>query len=669
MTSIYNFKTITVVPSYKDFMDIVLSKTQRKTPTVVHKGYHISRIRQFYMRKVKYTQKTINEKLSHMLQEFPRMDDIHPFYGDLMHVLYDRDHYKVALGQVGAVRHMVDNIGRDYVRLLKYGDSLYRCKQLKRAALGRMATACKKLNSALAYLEKVRQHMARLPSIDPNSRTLLITGFPNVGKSSFMNKVTRADVEVQPYAFTTKSLFVGHTDYQYTTWQVIDTPGILDHSLEERNVIEMQAITALAHLRACILFFMDLSGQCGYSIEQQVSLMRSITPLFTGKPVVVVLNKSDVCTIDDVSQKEQELVMKSIEETGAKWITTSTLTDVGVGDLKKLACDILLAHRSEQKEGSGRYQAIQNRLYCAAPNKRDNIDRPSFIPETVLEEQSRDEPPTTRRKTERDYEWENGGAGRYEGSSRKTWDLENPEWVDDIIPDFMDGHNIADNIDPEIYQRLIEIEAEEEGRLEELEMEEAKKKETFEIQPSTREAVKFIKDKVNVLKMERAMKNPAIRRTRKQAEAVTRFNRRTGSQDGRASSAGLTSKSSSQEEREASLKSITRKRSRSTGVRSASAAAQEAVIRDRSGSAHVSTKSTRSLSGRSSSRDRSMSVARGEGYVDVNQKLHAVKLSKVVSRPRAREARKGEGDHHVPNLRPQHLFTGKVKSTKTRDRR
>lgn len=52
--------------------------------------------------------------------------------------------------------------------------------------------------------------------------------------------MTRADVDVQPYAFTTKSLFIGHTDYKYLRWQVIDTPGILDRPLEERNTIEMQ---------------------------------------------------------------------------------------------------------------------------------------------------------------------------------------------------------------------------------------------------------------------------------------------------------------------------------------------------------------------------------------------------------------------------------------------
>ncbi|KAJ1853734.1 Nucleolar GTP-binding protein 1, partial [Coemansia sp. RSA 638] len=233
MTSIYNFKRIAPVPDATDFLDIVLSKTQRKTPTVVHPGYKITRIRQFYMRKVKFTQDTFDEKLRQILEEFPVLDNVHPFYADLMNVLYDKDHYKLALGQINTARHLIDAVAKDYVRLLKFGDSLYRCKQLKRASLGRMATIMKRQKDSLSYLEQVRQHLARLPSIDPNTRTLIVCGFPNVGKSSFMNKVTRADVDVQPYAFTTKSLFVGHMDYKYLRWQVIDTPGILDHPLEE----------------------------------------------------------------------------------------------------------------------------------------------------------------------------------------------------------------------------------------------------------------------------------------------------------------------------------------------------------------------------------------------------------------------------------------------------
>ena len=109
-------------------------------------------------------------------------------------------------------------MAKDYLKMLKYGDSLFRCKSLKRAALGRMCTVMRRQGPTLAYLEEVRKHLARLPSIDPATRTLLVCGYPNVGKSSFMNKVTRADVEVQPYAFTTKSLFVGHCDFAYQRW-------------------------------------------------------------------------------------------------------------------------------------------------------------------------------------------------------------------------------------------------------------------------------------------------------------------------------------------------------------------------------------------------------------------------------------------------------------------
>lgn len=70
----YNFKKIQVVPSGNDFLDIVLSKTQRKTPTVVHKGYAISRIRSFYMRKVKFTQESFDEKLQQILTDFPKLE-------------------------------------------------------------------------------------------------------------------------------------------------------------------------------------------------------------------------------------------------------------------------------------------------------------------------------------------------------------------------------------------------------------------------------------------------------------------------------------------------------------------------------------------------------------------------------------------------------------------
>ncbi|CRK23023.1 hypothetical protein BN1708_013588 [Verticillium longisporum] len=227
------WKDIPVIPNYSQMTDIILSSTQRKLPTQIRAGFKISRIRGFYTRKVKFTQETCSDKLGQIIESFPRLNDIHPFHRDLMNTLYDADHLKIALGQISTCKSLIESVGRDYVRLLKYGQSLYQCKQLKRAALGRMATLIKRLKDTFLYLEQVRQHLGRLPSIDPNTRTLVICGFPNVGKSSFLKSVSRADVDVQPYAFTTKSLFCGHFDYKYLRFQCIDTPGILDHPLEE----------------------------------------------------------------------------------------------------------------------------------------------------------------------------------------------------------------------------------------------------------------------------------------------------------------------------------------------------------------------------------------------------------------------------------------------------
>jgi len=88
---------------------------------------------------------------------------VHPFYADLMNILYDRDHYKLALGHINKAKSIVDNIANDYVRMMKNSDILYRAKMLKKAALGRMCTLMKKLKSSLSYLEEVRKHLARLP--------------------------------------------------------------------------------------------------------------------------------------------------------------------------------------------------------------------------------------------------------------------------------------------------------------------------------------------------------------------------------------------------------------------------------------------------------------------------------------------------------------------------
>jgi len=165
---------------------------------------------------------------------------------------------------------------------------------------------------------------------------------------------------------------------------VLDTPGILDHPLDQRNTIEMQAITALAHLNAAILFLLDISESCGYSIEQQISLFNSIKPLFQAKPLVIVLSKIDLQPYAELDAAARTSIEELAKVSNAYIIQMSNETKDGITDVKEKACDILLDHRLTQKaKDPKKAEAILNRLHVAQPLKRDNVDRPPIIPESV----------------------------------------------------------------------------------------------------------------------------------------------------------------------------------------------------------------------------------------------------------------------------------------------
>lgn len=389
------------------------------------------------------------------------------------------------------------------MRLLKYGDSLYRCKQLKKASLGRMATILKRQGSNLTYLEQVRQHLSRLPSIDPYTRTIIICGFPNVGKSSFINKITRADVEVQPYAFTTKSLYVGHTDYKYLRWQVIDTPGILDHPLEERNVIEMQAITALAHLRACVLYVMDVSEQCGHSLEEQVKLFESIKPLFANKPLIVVANKVDIVEIESLDADRRAVIARLENDANIPLLQMSTLTEAGVSAVKVEACERLLGYRVDQKMRTKKVDGILNRLHVAMPKERDTVERPPHIPEGVAERKLL-QADKKQRKLEKDLMEELGDDYTLDLKKNYAEIDEEERW--DEIPEFWQGRNIADYIDADIFAKLEELEREE-GLREESGLYAPPDMSMDETLREIREMAKQIREKRFILRDDRRLEN------------------------------------------------------------------------------------------------------------------------------------------------------------------
>lgn len=648
------WKEIPPVPTSQEFLDVVLSRTQRRLPTQIRAGFKISRIRGFYTRKVKFTQETFTEKLSIILEGFPKLQDIHPFHKDLLNTLYDADHFRIALGQLSTAKHLIETVSRDYVRLLKYAQSLFQCKQLKRAALGRMATICRRLKDPLVYLEQVRQHLGRLPSIDPNTRTLLICGYPNVGKSSFLRSVTKADVDVQPYAFTTKSLFVGHFDYRYLRFQAIDTPGILDHPLEEMNTIEMQSITAIAHLRSAILYFMDLSEQCGYSVQAQIQLFHSIKPLFANKLVFVVINKIDITRPEDLDAETKVMLDSMLKSGDVELLQLSCTTEEGVTEVKNAACERLIADRVAQKLKAGtnssgavggRLADVLTRIHVAQP--LGGIVREPYIPEAVknLRKFSKDDP--ERSRLARDVEEENGGAGVYNVNLKDQYRLDEDDWKYDRIPEVFDGKNVYDFIDPDIESKLATLEDEEES-LEakgyydsDYEVEDAEEADIRMKADLIREKRELIR---NEARMRKSLKNRAVIPRPAQPKKLSAME---DSLDKLGfDTTNIAARARAQSRGRSALRSRT---------------ATEDVM-------DVDTPMSAVDALRAKSRARSQSNRREDGVTNEVARSKAERLQKLGQKKMNRMARQGEADRHTTAALPKHLFSGKRGMGKTQRR-
>jgi nucleolar GTP-binding protein len=541
------------------------------------------------------------------------------------------------------------------VRLLKYGQSLFQCKQLKRAALGRMATITRRMKDPLVYLEQVRQHLGRLPSIDPNTRTLLICGYPNTGKSSFLKNISRADVDIQPYAFTTKSLFVGHFDYKMLRFQAIDTPGILDHPLEEMNTIEMQSVTAIAHLRSAILYFMDLSEHCGYSVDAQIQLFHNIKPLFANKLTFLVINKIDLLRPDQLDEATKQKLQTVVKAGEVELLEISCATTEGLMQARNAACDRLIAVRNAEKlragtnsagEPTGRLGELLRRIHVAQP--AGGVTREVFIPEAAKTKVKYDPNDPTRPKLERDIEEEEGGPGVYNINLKKTYLLEDDEWKNDKIPEVYNGRNVYDFIDPDIEEKLKALEEEEErltaeGYYDESDYltddEEAEIKRKAEMIREKRVLIK------NESRMRKSLKNRALIPRSKKAKQLSEMQSKLGEMG------YPTSRISERARSQSRGRSLARGRSAATDP--------DSMDVDR----------PLTLKERARSVSRAPSTNRREdGVTNETARSKAERMAKLSQKKMNRMARQGEADRHSTASLQKHLLAGKRGMGSTRSR-
>jgi nucleolar GTP-binding protein len=242
----------------------------------------------------------VSDNLENVVTSWPDFADLDPFYRELAEAIAELpdthddedgvDALRQALSEVGWASRKVKEIESEYRNRL-HGDT-DTARKLRKQAFARIADVVEEVEDDLAALGAARDDLRKLPDIRPDEPTIVVAGYPNVGKSSFVNAVTNARNETASYPFTTTRIRVGHVEDGHIRYQLVDTPGLLDRPPEDRNEVESQAVSALEHLADCVVVLVDASEECGYPLEVQLQLRDDLDGRFD-VPVLTVCNKAD----------------------------------------------------------------------------------------------------------------------------------------------------------------------------------------------------------------------------------------------------------------------------------------------------------------------------------------------------------------------------------------
>jgi len=296
-----SFSDIPKIETSKFYLDTAITRAKKRAKEAAveknAKSDHILKKKDNARLKIDTMCGVLEKHLILIGKSFPSFDTFTLFYKELVRTMLDFPEVKRSLGGLQWAKTRLQEFNRIYSKKLRGARTLEDIQSHYSQAVGRISSVMRQIDKNLLILDQARMIMRDFPTIKDGVITVCLSGFPNVGKSTLLGKLTPSTPDIQAYAFTTKRINVGYRKVSHHKMQFADTPGTLNR-LDRMNIIEKQAYLVMKHVADSIVFVFDVTGT--YPIEDQEALLKKIKKF--AKPVILFVSKTDIADQADVDE-------------------------------------------------------------------------------------------------------------------------------------------------------------------------------------------------------------------------------------------------------------------------------------------------------------------------------------------------------------------------------
>ncbi len=323
----------------------ILDKAFRRAREIKAHGKRIEDKKEKALNKVSTVENVINNELSKIVKSLPKIDSFSDFYKELFKSYACMSTYKKCLYHISWTNRKIRQLSNKTRKKIKTYRKVEEIKKEMRSFYGRVSSLIEDLEECLDYLIYVIKILRKFPEIDESKVAFVVAGYPNVGKSSLIKAITRADIKIEPYPFTTKDILIGNKEH----YMLIDTPGLLEKNFEKLSDIEQKGYLALKYLSKNIIFVIDSTMTSGYMLEDQMELLNNIKRHFKPQNILIVYTKIDLLSDEDIKALKKDKSRRNV-------FFVSSITGEGLPELEreldKLSLQYLSSHLKSYRNKS-----------------------------------------------------------------------------------------------------------------------------------------------------------------------------------------------------------------------------------------------------------------------------------------------------------------------------